>query len=221
MGRVTPASDPRFTLLPAQYGNRAGHYGRIEAVDALVAMIEAARADGVRLTVVSAFRSFSHQAQIWNGKWRGDTAVGGGRLPETVPEPVERARRILEFSSMPGSSRHHWGTDFDLNSIDPAHFVAGEGKAAHDWLAANAGRFGFCQVYSAKGPGRPTGYEEEKWHWSYMPLADPLLAAWLEQVDDAELAGFEGAEAAAAIGVAANYVAAIDPACAALAAPGG
>ena len=38
--------------------------------------------------------------------------------------PFERALDLLRYSSMPGSSRHHWGTDVDVHSLDPETFEA-------------------------------------------------------------------------------------------------
>ncbi|MBK8672515.1 MAG: D-alanyl-D-alanine carboxypeptidase family protein [Bacteroidetes bacterium] len=29
---------------------------------------------------------------------------------------------------MPGSSRHHWGTEVDINALSNAYFSTGEGK---------------------------------------------------------------------------------------------
>ncbi|NJK84501.1 MAG: M15 family metallopeptidase [Saprospiraceae bacterium] len=46
----------------------------------------------------------------------------------TTPNPQERALKILKYSSMPGTSRHHWGTDIDLNSFSNSYFEQGEGK---------------------------------------------------------------------------------------------
>ena len=81
-----------------------------------------------------------------------------------VPEPVERARMILTYSSMPGTSRHHWGTDMDLNKDNNGYFATGEGLKVYEWLQAHAHEYGFCQPYTPKGPNRPEGYNEEKWH---------------------------------------------------------
>ena len=44
-----------------------------------------------------------------------------------------------------------------------------------DWLVQNGASYGFCQPYTA---GRCAGYNEEKWHWSYMPLSEPMLTDW-------------------------------------------
>lgn len=213
IGDVDPASDPTFARIPQKYLGGSRVWGHAEAVDALVAMGDAAAADGISLKAVSAFRSFSDQRRIWNDKWNGATRVDGGRLPDTHPDPAARARKILEMSSMPATSRHHWGTDFDLNDLNNSYFASGEGKRVYDWLQANAASYGFCQTYTAKGPDRPHGYEEERWHWSYMPVASRYLAAYPHVVGYDHITGFDGAETARDIGVIANYVEGINPAC--------
>ncbi len=213
IGDVNPANDPAFARIPDKYLGGSRVWGHAEAVAALTRMGDAAAADGVSLKAVSAFRSFSDQTRIWNNKWNGTTRVEGGRLPDTHPDPKARALKILEQSSMPATSRHHWGTDFDLNALNNAHFASGEGKRAYDWLQANAASFGFCQTYTVKGPERPNGYEEEKWHWSYTPVASRYLATYPGVVGYDHIKGFEGAATARDIDVIANYVEGINPAC--------
>ncbi len=202
-----------FTQIPEAMASRPGMYGRTDAVEALEAMFAAAQTDGINLRVISAYRSFNDQKRIWNNKWTGVTLVEGGALPEAVPDPETRARKILEFSSMPGTSRHHWGTDFDLNSLNNSWFEADEGLAIYTWLTTNAADFGFCQVYNPKTAERPNGYEMEKWHWSYVPVAETYLAAYRDFVGYSALAEFEGADAARQIDVITNYVESINPAC--------
>ena len=111
------------------------------------------------------------------------------------------------------SSRHHWGTDLDINSVSPAYFRKPEGKKVYAWLSSNASRFGFCQPYTAKGEKRPYGYEEEEWHWSYLPLSKGYLADYLGQITYAHIRGFAGAETAASLQVLERFVAGINPLC--------
>lgn len=213
MGDVNPAKDPLFAPLPTGMGSKTGMYANKEALEALGKMRDAAKADGVTLTVVSAFRSFKDQKRIWENKWNGVTPVEGGKLPTTVPDPVKRARKIMELSSMPGTSRHHWGTDFDLNDLNNSYFASGKGKAVHDWLTAHAAEYGFCQPYSKKGADRPAGYNEEKWHWSYMPVAKPYLAAHGARFKSTDIKGFEGSQTAVEVRATEDYVQGINPAC--------
>ena len=114
---------------------------------------------------------------------------------------------------MPGTSRHHWGTDIDLNDLNNEYFATGQGKKVYDWLVEHGAEYGFCQVYTEQGEARPEGYQEEKWHWSYMPLASPFLQQYNKQVSYDDLGGFAGEEAAEQVGAIPKYVNGIAPPC--------
>lgn len=213
LGKFTPEKDEAFTEASLTYANRKGLYVRKETYEAFKKMHAAAKEAGIDLTIVSATRNFFYQKGIWERKWKGERIVEGKNLAKEVSDPVERARIILRFSSMPGTSRHHWGTDIDLNSVNNSYFETSKGKEIYDWLVQNASTFGFCQTYTPKGELRPNGYEEEKWHWSYMPLAKKYEEAYRNEVTYEDLKGFEGAEAAAIIDVIKNYVFGINQEC--------
>ncbi|HOY79106.1 MAG TPA: M15 family metallopeptidase [Hyphomonadaceae bacterium] len=213
IGDVDPSKDPMFAKIPDKYLGGSRVWGHKDAVDAFVRMAEDAASNGYVLKAVSAFRSFSDQKEIWENKWTGKTLVGGKKLNVSTPDPKARAAKILEFSSMPATSRHHWGTDFDINNLNNSYFNTRDGKRIYDWLTQHAPQYGFCQVYSAKGADRPTGYEEEKWHWSYMPVASWYLKQYPIDVGYERIAGFEGASAAKDIDVIKNYVQGINPEC--------
>ena len=213
IGDLSPASDADFAPVPIRLGPKGGMYANKLALAAFAKMHEAAKKDGVDLVIISAFRSFNDQKRIWNDKWTGKTPVEGGKLPRTVPDPQARAEKILEFSAMPATSRHHWGTEFDLNDLSNAYFASGKGKIIHDWLSVHASEYGFCQVYSPKGADRPRGYNREDWHWSYLPVASRYLSAYPKIVGYERLVGFDGAGTAKAIEVISNYVEGINPDC--------
>jgi len=106
---------------------------------------------------------------------------------------------------MPSTSRHHWGTDMDLNSLDNSFFESGQGLKIYQWLVTHAAEYGFCQPYTSKVEGR-TGYEEEKWHWSYLPLSGFFLEEYKKKVSNKDIKGFNGSEVASSIDVIRNYV---------------
>lgn len=214
MGKFDPSVHPDFTEIAIKYASGKGMFMRRDAYEAFQLMYDAAKEDGVNLKIVSAARNFDRQTQIWNNKWTGRTLVEGGvNLAREVADPVARARRILRFSSMPGTSRHHWGTDIDLNALEDEWFLEGEGKRIYDWLSNNARRFGFCQTYTVKDADRPNGYEEEKWHWTYAPVSKLILQSARLVMTNQNLNGFEGSETASEIEVLENYVLGIHPDC--------
>lgn len=194
-GRFDATKHPDFIEVPASMASRSGMYLRKEVLDAFKTMSDSAAKDGVMLKVISATRSFHHQKSIWEGKWDGSRKVNGRSLNTALPDASERAREILRYSSMPGTSRHHWGTDFDINSLSPSHFSSGEGKRTYEWLRDNGARFGFCQPYTPKSPHREHGYEEEAWHWSYFPVSCALLRQYREKISQRDITGFKGCDA--------------------------
>ncbi|HHM21379.1 MAG TPA: D-alanyl-D-alanine carboxypeptidase family protein, partial [Bacteroidetes bacterium] len=156
----------------------------------------------------------NRQKNIWESKWTGARKIENGTNAATnYPDPKTRALKILEYSSMPGTSRHHWGTDIDINDLDNFTFEHGKGEEVYNWLVANAARFGFCQPYTKKGKERPHGYNEEKWHWSYIPIARQLTDLAAARLRDDMISGFKGAETAVKIGVVEKYVLGINREC--------
>ncbi|MFU8804687.1 MAG: D-alanyl-D-alanine carboxypeptidase family protein, partial [Bradymonadaceae bacterium] len=88
----------------------------------------------------------------------------------------EREREILAASAAPGISRHHWGTEFDILSLNPHSFTE-HGPLRHDyaWLDANALDHGFFQPFKGPQNAEDHAHMEERWHWSYYPIAQALL----------------------------------------------
>jgi LAS superfamily LD-carboxypeptidase LdcB len=212
LGKFEPTSHPDFAKVPISLADKEGMFLRKDALDSFRSMAQSAAADGIQLRIISATRNFNHQKRIWESKWNGDRLVNGKNLKQTMPDPAFRAKEILRYSSMPGTSRHHWGTDIDINSLSSSYFKSGKGRKEYEWLVKNAGKFGFCQVYSTKNTDRPNGYEEEEWHWSYLPSAKRFQAYHLMHVTDDELVGFAGARSLG-IKEISGYVSGISPTC--------
>lgn len=146
-----------------------------EVQDAFDKMQKAALKEGISLRIVSEYRSFDRQASIWNRKYHKYISQGFS--------PKEAITKIIEYSTLPGTSRHHWGTDIDL--IDGSVAIPkrvlthanyeGDGVYAKlkKWMDKNSEKYGFYLVYT-NDPNRK-GFKYEPWHYSYKPLADKLL----------------------------------------------
>lgn len=93
------------------------------------------------------------------------------RCWEEVLTGSDREREILSASSAPGVSRHHWGTEFDLFGLNPVDFRSwGPLYDEYQWMEEHALSYGFFQSYGADSDT----YMEERWHWSYYPIAQAL-----------------------------------------------
>lgn len=144
-----------------------------------------ARAAGFDLAIASGFRSYSRQLAIWNGKANGQRAVhddAGRGVKLAALSASEQLQAILRYSAIPGTSRHHWGTDLDVFDVAamPQDYqlelspreVAPGGlfDPLHCWLdqrMAAGESHGFFRPYSQDRGG----VAPERWHLSYAPLA--------------------------------------------------
>lgn len=89
-----------------------------------------------------------------------------------------RLQKSMEFSALPGISRHHWATDVDFISTE-ANWNEEPLASVHQWLIANAPAFGFVQPYTNDSTRR--GHKAEEWHWTYLPIS--LLLRQLHHSD--------------------------------------
>jgi LAS superfamily LD-carboxypeptidase LdcB len=163
----------------------------------LTAMRAAARAEGLEIGVASSFRDFERQVGIWNAKFRGDRKLydrEGVLLAHSSLDAVALIDAILAWSALPGASRHHWGTDFDVvdaaivasgyrPELLPHEFAPGGVFARLDaWIGVNAARFGFFRPYRTDRGG----VQPEAWHLSFAPVASAALGEFsLEVLIDA------------------------------------
>lgn len=195
LGKFDYTNNTDFVLVPKELSNKK-IYLRKEVLTAFLEMKNAAEKENINFNIISGTRNFKHQKRIWNYKWNTKY--------KTLP-PLKRAKKILEFSSMPSTSRHHWGTDLDINSLNNSYFTKGKGLKEYNWLLKNASKFGFYQVYTSK-ENRRTGYHEEKWHWTYLPLSSIYLNYYNTHITLNDIADFEGSEYAKELNIIKNYV---------------
>jgi D-alanyl-D-alanine carboxypeptidase len=180
-GRFDPAKNKQFILLQkAGIPCKGYHILRKVAAESLKKLYDDFHKEHPKTPfwVQSSTRNFIAQKTIWENKWKN---LGIALKKEKKQDdPMAKGLAILTYSSMPGTSRHHWGTDFDLNVLQNSYFEKGPGKILYEWLKDHAADYGFCQPY---GEGRDKGYAEEKWHWSYFPLSNTFRTQWLEMYE--------------------------------------
>jgi LAS superfamily LD-carboxypeptidase LdcB len=196
MGKFNYKTHPWFVKVPTGMSNRE-IYIQKETLEAFSKMHEAAKKDGINFVIISGTRNFTDQKAIWENKWSREIL--------THKTPKATALKILEYSSMPSTSRHHWGTDIDINSLVSSYFKTGKGAEEYAWLVKNAKKYGFYQTYTPKDKGR-TGYAVEEWHWSYFPLSHKYLEQYNLKISNKDIVGFTGCETAAEIDIVKNYV---------------
>ena len=104
----------------------------------VVAMINAAAADGVSLRIGNSYRSVSHQIELRKANC-GTSYYAIYEMPSGSCRPP---------TAKPGQSQHQLGLAIDFSNC------SSRSTACYQWLAANASRFGYYNLPS------------EAWHWS-------------------------------------------------------
>jgi D-alanyl-D-alanine carboxypeptidase len=112
-------------------------------------MKKAANKVGIKLKIISAFRSYNYQKQLIQNK------LDKGLSKE----------EILKVNTLPGYSEHHTGCAIDIGAKNEAILDEEfDQTEAFDWLQQNAEKFGFFMSYPKKNT---TGICYEPWHWCY------------------------------------------------------
>lgn len=145
-------------------------------------MCQAAKADGIEITIASSFRDFSRQQLIWDNKFNGVRPVfnsQGQSVDMAQLSDWQKVQAILRYSALPGTSRHHWGSDidvFDTAAVDadyqlqltPSEYGKnGPFYALANWLSEHSQQFHFYRPYLQDLGGTAP----ELWHLSHRPTA--------------------------------------------------
>jgi len=115
-----------------------------EAKDAFVRMRDAATADGVTLTILSAFRSAATQDRIKAGN-KDATAVAQGTSSHTYGLAIDLALSVPNLRIS------------EISTASMTNMVAMYRSPVYKWMALNGRRFGWFP------------YRREPWHWEYNP----------------------------------------------------
>lgn len=126
-----------------------------ELNQAFLELKAAAKKDGVELNIISGYRSYDSQDNIYRGYVNRDGKKEADR-----------------YSARPGYSEHQTGLAIDLNSLMFDFGTTKEGK----WIRDNCYKYGFILRYP-EGKEEITGYRPEAWHLRY--IKDSTLAQTL------------------------------------------
>lgn len=130
-----------------------GYRLRKAAAAKFQAMVADARASGVNITTISAFRSIADQERLFFG-------VGAAR----GQQPTKRA----EISAPPKHSEHHTGYAIDVgdSSVPATNLNQNfDTTPAYKWLKANAAKYSF-ELSFPKDNIQKISYEP--WHWRFV-----------------------------------------------------
>ena len=127
-------------------------YMRAEAAAATSQLMEAAKAEQIPLKIVSGYRSYQNQQNVYNSYVQKD----GVATADT-------------YSARPGFSEHQTGLAVDLGNINGACSldICFADTPSGKWLAAHAHEYGFIIRYLEEKTNI-TGYQHEPWHIRYV-----------------------------------------------------
>lgn len=136
-----------------------GTQGVREAADALLRMLEAAKADGITNWQVSAaYRSYADQQRIFDNKVKS--------FQNNNPDwSLSRCRSAASVTvADPGASEHHTGLAFDMTVPNTSMFL---GTKQCTWLHQHCWEYGFILRYTNEKQ-QITGFAGEAWHIRYV-----------------------------------------------------
>lgn len=136
-----------------------GTQGVREAADALLRMLEAAKADGITNWQVSAaYRSYADQQRIFDNKVKS--------FQNNNPDwSLSRCRSAASVTvADPGASEHHTGLAFDMTVPNTSMFL---GTPQCAWLHEHCWEYGFILRYTDEKQ-QITGFAGEAWHIRYV-----------------------------------------------------
>jgi D-alanyl-D-alanine carboxypeptidase len=153
-----------FDLVYPNVSNPKHHQLRATPAAALEQLVAAAASDGVSLRIVSGYRSYQTQYDLY---W-GYVATNGQAKADT-------------FSARPGYSEHQSGLTLDIGDANATQCDTDKcfaDTAGGQWIAAHAQDYGYIIRYPL-GKDAITGYTYEPWHIRYVgvPLAQSIKAS--------------------------------------------
>lgn len=129
-------------------------------IEDLLAMMQAAKEDGVNLAICSPYRDLKYQEVLFNRKIEAYMAKGMSYM--------EAYKISSQAVTVPGASEHQLGLAIDIVCDKYQTLDEGFGDtAAGKWLKEHCSEYGFILRYP-KGKEYITSIEFEPWHFRYV-----------------------------------------------------
>lgn len=136
-------------------------------IDDLLAMLQAAKKEGVNLAICSPYRNLDRQENLFNKKIK--------LYMEQGMSYMEAYKIASQAVTIPGASEHQMGLALDIfsdtyTSLDEGFADTEAGK----WLAEHSCEYGFVLRYP-KGKEYITSIEFEPWHFRYVGIEAAIV----------------------------------------------
>ena len=155
-------NNPNLIVFPLSYkkGSTGEVYRKLDKDmwPYLKAMMDDARADGIDIGIISAWRSYSTQKILFDDKVK--------RLMDSGYSKEAAEKEAATCIALPGSSEHHTGLAVDFNVTSQSF----ENSKTFKWLKENAENYGFIMRYPSDKMDITGGIIYEPWHWRFVGI---------------------------------------------------
>ena len=143
-------------LTKVNVNSNGTQYLRREAATALTNMFEAARKDNINLYLVSGYRSYEQQLELYNTY----VATDGKALAD-------------QYDAIPGACEHQLGLAVDLSDDNRNHDIddSFESTAAYQWLLKHSYEYGYIFRFP-RGKETITGIAYNPWSFRYIGVEE-------------------------------------------------
>jgi hypothetical protein len=153
-----------WNYVPSDYSVKLSKYKDYKVATVCLSdlkeMISDCKSSGSKAVVVSAYRSHSYQAGLYERRVQRFIDQGYSR----EEAEIEAAKRV----AIPGTSEHELGLAVDIVDVNYQDLdKEQENTAAQKWLMANSWKYGFILRYPNSKSG-VTGIIYEPWHYRYV-----------------------------------------------------
>jgi len=152
--------DPDF--VPELVEIAPSHFVDARIADAARQMLQAAEAAGMSMFIVSAYRSYDTQKEVFNETMQGWLDRG-----KSLFDAFQETSRAV---AIPGTSEHAAGLALDIISSSYGELDEQQATTPEtQWLMANSWRYGFILRYPSE-KSHITGIVFEPWHYRYVGI---------------------------------------------------
>lgn len=128
--------------------------------DDLIAMLQAAKSEGLNPLICSSYRTNEKQEQLYQNKVSGYLSQGYSK--------VEASDKAAFWVARPGTSEHQLGLAVDIVSTKNQRLDRSqENTVEQRWLIQNSWKYGFVLRYPTN-KNSITGVGYEPWHYRYV-----------------------------------------------------
>lgn len=155
-------NNPNLIVFPLSYkkGSTGEVYRKLDKDmwPYLKAMMDDARADGIDIGIISAWRSYNTQKILFDDKVK--------RLMSSGYSKEAAEKEAATCIALPGTSEHHTGLAVDFNVTSQSF----ENSKTFKWLKENAENYGFIMRYPSDKMDITGGIIYEPWHWRFVGI---------------------------------------------------